>query len=89
MYFFASPGIAIRLTRNLDEEQGFVNRAMGYVETILHCEEERPIVFTVRLIGADVLVLIHPIWANKERVLPCTYGYATCYLLSWMFVLRP
>ena len=77
MPFFASPGIAIRLTRNLDKERGFVNGAMGYVDTILHCEDERPIVFTVRLIGTGVLVLVHPIWTNKQRVLPCTYGYAT------------
>ena len=77
MSFFASPGIAIRLTRNLDKERGFVNGAMGYVDTILHCEDERPIGFTVRLIGTDVLFLVHPIWTNKERVLPCTYGYAT------------
>ena len=77
MSSFASPGIAIRLTRNLDKERGFVNGAMGYVDTILHCEDERPIVFTVRLIGTGVMVLVHPIWTNKQRVLPCTYGYAT------------
>ena len=75
--FYAFPGLAIRLTRNLDKERGFVNGAMGHVETILAYDDDTPIVFTVRLSATGVLVLVHPIWHEKQRILPCTYGYAT------------
>ena len=75
--FYAAPGVAIRLTRNLDKERGFVNGAMGHVEKILAYQDKRPIVFTVKLSSTGVLVLVHPIWHDGQRILPCTYGYAT------------
>ena len=74
--FYAYPGVLVRLTRNLDKERGFVNGATGYVRTILSCQGERPIVFTVQLCASDVFVLVHPIWHDGQLVLPCTYGYA-------------
>ena len=74
--FYAHPGITVRLTRNLDKDRGFVNGAIGVVKRILHYDEGRPIVFTVRL-ATGTMVLVHPIWQKKRLFLPCTYGYAT------------
>ena len=31
----------------------------------------------MRQSATDVLVLVHPIWHDRQRILPCTYGYAT------------
>ena len=75
--FYASPGLLVRLTRNLDKDRGFVNGAMGTVETILHQHGQTPVVFTVKLSMTGVMVLVHPVWHDRQMVLPCTYGYAT------------
>ena len=75
-FFYAHPGVLVRLTRNLDKERGFVNGAVGTVRTILARHGDTPTVFTVQL-STGVMVLVHPIWNNKRCFLPCTYGYAT------------
>ena len=62
--FCAHPGITVRLTRNLDKDRGFVNGAIGVVKHILHYDEGRAIVFTVRL-AIGMMVLVHPIWQKK------------------------
>ena len=74
--FYASPGVAVRLTRNNDKQRGFVNGAIGHVHTILAWDGLVPIIFTVQLRGG-AMVLVHPMWHEKQRFLPCTYGYAT------------
>ena len=63
--FYASPGLLVRLTRNLDKGRGFVNGAMGTVETILHQHGQTPLVFTVKLSMTGVMVLVHPVWHDR------------------------
>ena len=75
-FFYAHLDVVVRLTRNLDKERGFVNRAVGVVKTILASLDGVPAVFTVRL-STGVHVIVHPIWIQKKCFLPCTYGYAT------------
>jgi ATP-dependent exoDNAse (exonuclease V) alpha subunit len=72
---YVRPGILIRLTRNLDKDRGFVNGAIGSVETVL-CQDSNNTVFTVRLPN-KTLLLVHPIDAEGRICLPCVYGYAT------------
>ena len=75
--FYASPGIVVRLTRNVDKDRGYVNGAVGVVRQVLSRDEtDTPTVFTVEL-STGVLILVHPIYDKKRCFLPCTYGYAT------------
>ena len=75
--FYASPGVVVRLTRNVDKERGFVNGAVGVVRRVLSRDEaDIPIIFTVEL-SSGVHILVHPIKDKKHLFLPCTYGYAT------------
>jgi hypothetical protein len=68
----AAKGLAIRLTRNLDKDRGFVNGAIGAVVDVL-----TPTVFTLRLSTGN-MVLVHPISdTSGQQFLPCAYGYAT------------
>ena len=63
----------MRLTRNLDKDRGFVNKAMGVIEVVLSADDG---VFLVRL-TTGTLVLVHPISDGDAVFLPCAYGYAT------------
>ena len=48
--FYASPGIVVRLTRNIDKDRGYVNGAVGVVRRVLSKDETgTPTVFTVEL----------------------------------------
>ncbi len=65
-------GILIRLTRNCDQQCGFLNGAIGEIVTVLSTQ-----CFTVRL-KTGTIVLVHPMSGNRVvPLLPCTYGYAT------------
>ena len=69
--FYASPGVHVRLTRNLDKDRGFVSGAVRIVKQVLsHDENGVPIVFTVQL-STGVFVLVHPIRDKKRVFLPC------------------
>ena len=35
MFFYASPGVVVRLTRNVDKDRGYVNGAVGVVRRVL------------------------------------------------------
>ena len=61
----------------VDRLRDFVNGAVGTVETILKLSGRTPVVFTVKLSMTGVMVLVHPIWHDRQMILPCTYGYAT------------
>ena len=75
--FYASPGVVVRLTRNVDKDRGYVNGAVGVVRRVLSRDEsDIPTVFTVEL-STGVHILVHPIYDKKRCFLPCTYGYAT------------
>ena len=75
--FYASPGVVVRLTRNVDKDRGYVNGAVGVVRRVLSRDEsDIPTVFTVEL-STGVHILVHPIYGKKRCLLPCTYGYAT------------
>jgi hypothetical protein len=74
-------GMRVRLTRNLDKDQGFVNGALGTIEKDLRRVDD-----TGQKIGEhayvvkfsnDKRVLLHPIVEGRRTFLPCTYGYAT------------
>ena len=68
----ARRGLAIRLTRNLDKDRGFVNGAIGTIVDVF-----TPEVFTVKL-TTGCMVLVHPMRDQGEaHFLPCSYGYAT------------
>ena len=68
----ARPGLAIRLTRNLDKDRGFVNGAIGTIVDVF-----TPEVFTLKL-STGCMVLVHPMRDQSEaHFLPCSYGYAT------------
>ena len=69
----AKPGVYVRLTRNNDKVRGFVNGAVGRIEESLHGNA----VFTVRLVGSGVLVLVSPMAEGGSVFLPCVYGWAT------------
>ena len=65
-------GIRLRLTRNLDKANGFVNGAIGCVTHILNNKGN---VFLLRLSHGST-ILVHPIVAEGKTFLPCAYGYA-------------
>ncbi len=69
----AKKGLLIRLTRNLDKQRGFVNGAVAEVWEAL----EGNSVFIAKLVGSGNLVLVHPMWEDGVKFLPCCYGYAT------------
>ena len=60
----------------MDKDRGYVNGAVGIARQILSYTDGVPTVFTVEL-STGVLVLVHPIYENRQCFLPCTYGYAT------------
>ena len=77
LLFYASPGVIVRLTRNVDKDRGYVNGAVGVVRQVRsRSDGDIPTVFTVGL-STGVLILVHPIYDKKRCFLPCTYGYAT------------
>ena len=68
----AKPGLIIRLSRNVDNQRGFVNGAVAeIVESLDHNR-----VFTARLLGSGNMVLVFPMEEDTGRFLPCCYGYA-------------
>ena len=69
----ASPGVVLRLTRNVDKQRGFVNGALAVVSESLAGNA----VFICRLVGSGNLVLVHPMEEDGHRFVPCCYGYAT------------
>ncbi len=69
----AKKGLLIRLTRNLDKQRGFVNGAVAEVWEAL----EGNSVFIAKLVGSGNLVLVHPMWEDGVKFLPCCYGCAT------------
>ena len=56
------------------KERGFVNGAIGQVESLL-VHKPNLIVFTM-LLSTGVRVLVHPITERGKTFLPCTFGYA-------------
>ena len=69
----AKKGLVIRLTRNLDKTRGFVNGAVAEIVESL----DGNAVFVARLRGTGNLVLVYPLYEDKQWFLPCCYGYAT------------
>ena len=63
--FYASPGIVVRMTRNVDKDRGYVNGAVGVVRRVLSSDMDGiPTVFTVEL-STGVYILVHPIYDKK------------------------
>ena len=59
MFFYASPGVVVRLTRNVDKDRGDVNGAVGVVRRVLSRDEKDiPTVFAVEL-STGVHILVH------------------------------
>ena len=67
-------GMRIRLTRNLDKDKGFVNGAIGNIEEILSDNDAAP-VFTLKT-ADNIRLLVHYIFMEGLKFMPCTYGYA-------------
>ena len=49
-------GMRVRLTQNLDKDRGFVNGAVGTIQSVL-----RKDVFVLKT-DSNILLLVHPIW---------------------------
>jgi len=64
-------GMRVRLTQNLDKDRGFVNGAVGTIQSVL-----RKDVFVLKT-NSNILLLVHPIWQKGRQFMPVTYGYAT------------
>ena len=65
--FYASPGVVVRLTRNIDKDRGYVNGAVGVVRRVLSRDErDIPVVFTVEP-STGVHIIVHPVY---EEVVP-------------------
>ena len=75
----AKPGIMIRLTRNLDKKNGFVNGALATIVEALDGNR----CFIAKLDSTKNYVLVHPLREMDQKrsvmteFLPCIYGYAT------------
>jgi len=67
-------GMRIRLTRNLDKDRGFVNGALGVIDEMLSREGEPP-VFVLKTVEGTLL-LVHYVFIDGKKFMPCTYGYA-------------
>lgn len=63
-------GMRIRLTRNLDEDRGFVNGTVGTIEHVLQKN-----VFVLQT-TQNVRLIVHAIAINGETFMPCSFGYA-------------
>ena len=93
--FYASPGVVVRLPRNIDKGRGYVNGAVGIVRRVLsRNEQDIPTVFTVEL-STGVHILVHPIFDKKVffamHLWLCddyTKG-PMCYLSSRSCLVRP
>ncbi|CAK0851570.1 unnamed protein product, partial [Prorocentrum cordatum] len=65
-------GMRLRLTRNIDKDQGFVNGCLGHVEEVLSVQ---PPVFVLRT-TENTRLLVHYVFADGQKFMPCTYGWA-------------
>ena len=64
-------GLRLRLSRNVDKSNGFVNGALCTVQQVLSKS-----VAVVQLFNGRPL-LLHPVVEGDQSFLPCAYGYAS------------
>ncbi len=66
----ARKSLALRLTRNLDKQRGFVNGALAVIDESLFENK----VFIARLCGTGNYVLVHPMEEDGARFCPVVMG---------------
>ncbi|CAK0903536.1 unnamed protein product [Prorocentrum cordatum] len=65
-------GMRLRLTLNIDKDRGFVNGCLGHVEEVLSVQ---PPVLVLRT-TENTRPLVHYVFADGQKFMPCTYGWA-------------